>query len=66
MIAAVVVLVLAAVWLVDWWRGPLVVAYRVASRPLVQDVVATGRIITPSRISVASEITGVVIKRLVD
>ncbi|MDE2254895.1 MAG: efflux RND transporter periplasmic adaptor subunit [Betaproteobacteria bacterium] len=66
MIVAVVALAVAAVWLVDWWRGPLVVAYRVERRPLVQDVVATGRIITPSRISVASEITAVVIKRLVD
>ena len=66
MIFALIALGLATFWVLGWWRGPLVVAYRVESRPLVQDVVATGRIITPSRISVASEVTGVVIKRLVD
>lgn len=66
LIFALIALGLATFWVLDWWRGPLVVAYRVESRPLVQDVVATGRIITPSRISVASEVTGVVIKRLVD
>ncbi|NNM63383.1 MAG: efflux RND transporter periplasmic adaptor subunit [Burkholderiales bacterium] len=65
-ILAVIVLVPAGIWLLDWWRGPLVAAYRVERRPLVQDVVATGRIITPSRVNIASEITGVVIKRLVD
>ena len=63
---AAAILVLAALWLAQWWRGPVVAAYRVERHPLVQDVVATGRIITPSRINVASEITGVVIKRLVD
>ena len=66
MIFALIAFGLATFWVLGWWRGPLVVAYRVESRPLVQDVVATGRIITPSRISVASEVTGVVIKRLVD
>ena len=66
LIFALIALGLATFWVLGWWRGPLVVAYRVESRPLVQDVVATGRIITPSRISVASEVTGVVIKRLVD
>ena len=61
-----IVLVAAGIWLLDWWRGPRVAAYRVERRPLLQDVVATGRIITPSRVNIASEITGVVIKRLVD
>ena len=65
-VLAVIALVLAALWLLDWWRGPVVAAYQVERRPLLQDVVATGRIITPSRINVASEITGVVIRRLVD
>ena len=63
---AAAILVLAALWLAQWWRGPVVAAYRVERGPLVQDVVATGRIVTPSRVNVASEITGVVIKRLVD
>ncbi len=65
-VLVVIVLVPAGIWLLDWWRGPLVAAYRVERRPLLQDVVATGRIITPSRVNIASEITGVVIKRLVD
>lgn len=65
-VPAVLVLGLAAFWLAQQWRGPAVAAYRVERHPLVQEVVATGRIITPSRVNIASEITGVVIKRLVD
>jgi len=63
---AVLVLALAVFWLAQQWRGPVVAAYRVERHALVQEVVATGRIITPSRVNIASEITGVVIKRLVD
>ncbi|WP_079420412.1 efflux RND transporter periplasmic adaptor subunit [Thiomonas intermedia] len=51
-----------------WWRSrpPEVDGYRIEARPLIQNVVATGYVITPSRVQVASEITGTVIKRLVD
>ncbi len=48
------------------WLGPRVAAYRVQQRALLQDVVATGRVITPSRVNVASEITGTVVQRLVE
>ncbi len=40
-------------------------AYRVESRPLVQTVVATGRVVAASTAAVGSEITGVVLERLV-
>ena len=48
-----------------WWRGPLLSGYTVASMPLVQTVVATGRVVTVSRTQIGSEITGVVLERLV-
>lgn len=47
------------------WRGPVLPAYQIQSSPLVQIVVATGRVISTSRIQVGSEITGVVIERRV-
>ena len=61
-------LVLALLATALWWRNrpPEVVGYRIATHPLIQNVVATGYVITPSRVQVASEITGTVIKRLVD
>ena len=48
-----------------WWQGPSVAAYRIESRPLVQQLVATGRVIALSRAQVGSEITGVVLERRV-
>ncbi len=47
------------------WQGPVVSAYQLVNRPLVQYVVATGRITSESRVQVGSEITGVVTERLV-
>jgi HlyD family secretion protein len=47
------------------WEGPAVRGYRVEPRPLVQTVVATGRVAAASRVEVGSEITGVVVERLV-
>jgi HlyD family secretion protein len=47
------------------WLGPAVAAYRVEARPLVQTVVATGRVITPTRVQVGSEITAIVLERRV-
>lgn len=59
-------LVLAALLIVYLqWRGPLVPGYRVAPTTLVQNVVATGRIVSLSRSQIGSEITGVVTQRLV-
>ena len=48
-----------------WWQGPSVAAYRIESRPLVQQLVATGRVIALSRSQVGSQITGVVTERRV-
>lgn len=52
-------------FLLRWWQGPSMAAYRIDSRPLVQQLVATGRVIALSRAQVGSEITGVVIERRV-
>ncbi|MDD2940226.1 MAG: efflux RND transporter periplasmic adaptor subunit [Acinetobacter harbinensis] len=59
-------LILAAGFAVfRWWQGPLLSGYSINSMPLVQTVVATGRVVKVSRTQVGSEITGVVLKRLV-
>ena len=47
-------------------RGPVLPGYRLEARPLVQNVVATGRVITTSRAQVGSEVTGVVLERRVE
>lgn len=47
------------------WQGPMLPAYRLESRPLVQTVVATGRVVTPTRVQIGSEITAVVRERRV-
>lgn len=44
-------------------RGPLVPGYRLEARPLVQRVVASGEVDSPSLAQVGSEITGVVAAR---
>lgn len=63
-VAAIFLLVAGSiVW--QFWRGPLMPAYQIESSPLVQIVVATGRVISTSRVQVGSEITGVVIERRV-
>ncbi|MGA8009889.1 MAG: efflux RND transporter periplasmic adaptor subunit [Thiomonas sp.] len=63
-----VLLALAILAAVVWWRSrpPEVPGYKIETRNLVQNVVATGYVITPSRVQVASEITGTVVRRLVD
>ena len=48
-----------------WWQGPLMPSYTVISSPLIQTVVASGRVETVSRAQIGSEITGVVLERLV-
>lgn len=58
-------LVIAALTLIAQLRGPELPGYRIESRPLVQTVVATGRIISTSRTQVGSEITGTVRERRV-
>ena len=58
-------MVLVAVILVRHWQGPRLAAYEVATLPLVQTVVATGRVVSVSRAQVGSQISGVVIERRV-
>lgn len=48
-----------------WWQGPVMPSFTLSSMPLVQNVVATGRVATVSRAQVGSEISGVVLQRLV-
>ena len=63
--AAVLIALAMLFFLFRWWQGPSVAAYRIESRPLVQQLVATGRVIALSRAQVGSEITGVVLERRV-
>ena len=46
-------------------RGPALAGYEVVARPLVQTVVATGRVVAVSRAQIGSQVTGVVIQRRV-
>lgn len=56
---------LLAWMLVQSFRGPQLDGYRVDARPLVQTVVATGRVVAVSRAQVGSAVTGVVLERRV-
>jgi HlyD family secretion protein len=67
-----VLLVTACVALgaLGWWlsqslRGPALPAYEVTVHPLVQTVVATGRVVAVSRAQVGSPVTAVVLERRV-
>jgi len=65
-ILLIIVLLLAIGFaLFRWWQGPVVPSYTLSAMPLVQNVVATGRVATVSRAQVGSEISGVVLQRLV-
>lgn len=46
-------------------RGPRMAAYEVTAQPLVQTVVATGRVVAVARAEIGSEVTGVVLERRV-
>ncbi len=59
------VVVIATLLFIPRLRGPELPGYRIESRPLVQTVLATGRVITTSRAQVGSEITGTVRERRV-
>jgi len=64
--AALVLLVGSVSWIgVQKLRGPAFDGYQVAARPLVQTVVATGRVVAVSRAQVGSPVTGVVLERRV-
>lgn len=65
-ILLIIVLLLAVGFaLFRWWQGPVVPSYTLSAMPLVQNVVATGRVATVSRAQAGSEISGVVLQRLV-
>lgn len=65
-ILLIIVLLLAVGFaLFRWWQGPVVPSYTLSAMPLVQNVVATGRVATVSRAQVGSEISAVVLQRLV-
>lgn len=63
--AAAIVAILMAAWAVAALRGPGLPGYEIAEGPLVQDVVATGRVAAPSRVEVGAEIAGLVLERRV-
>lgn len=61
-LAALIVIALA----LQAVRGAKAPGYRVEERPLTQSVVASGRVISVSRVQIGSEITGVVLERRVE
>lgn len=65
-VVVIILLIVAAGFAIfRWWQGPLVSTYTAQSMPLVQTVVATGQVVTVSRTQIGSEVTGVVLERLV-
>ena len=64
-IYGIAILLLAVIGLNRWWQGPQVPAYQLQPFDLIQNVVATGRVISTSRAQVGSEITGIVTERRV-
>lgn len=65
-----IIVVCLALGLLAWTavqklQGPVMEGYAVTAQPLVQTVVATGRVIAVSRVQVGSEVTGVAVERLV-
>lgn len=64
-VAIACVTVVASLYIVQKMRGPVVAGYQVAAQPLVQVVVATGRVAAVSRAQVGSPVTGVVVERRV-
>ena len=44
-----------------WWQGPTVAVYKVQQAPLVQRVVASGRVTNQARLTVGTEVVGEVV-----
>ena len=65
LVVAAVLAVALAGWAWASWRAPALPGYEVQQRPLVQTVVATGRVVASSRAQVGSAITAVVAERRV-
>ncbi|MBZ2205688.1 efflux RND transporter periplasmic adaptor subunit [Massilia soli] len=64
-VAAACIAVAALSWLLPTIRGPVLAGYQVSAQPLIQVVVATGRVAAVSRAQVGSQVTGVVVERRV-
>ncbi|KAA0915667.1 efflux RND transporter periplasmic adaptor subunit [Psychrobacter sp. ANT_WB68] len=64
-VSALLLIIVSGFFAFRWWQGPLLPSYRISSMPLVQTVVATGRVVAVSNTDIGSEISGVVLKRLV-
>lgn len=64
-IAVCLALIFLAWGVMQKMRGPALSGYQVLTQPLVQTVVATGRVAAVSRAQVGSPITGVVVERRV-
>lgn len=62
---AIGVVVLVLLRVPGWVQGPEVTVYAVERGPLLANVVATGRVQTPSRVTLGSEIAGVLVERSV-
>jgi HlyD family secretion protein len=56
-----VVLALGGYWLTQVWLGPKINGYTVAKGELIQTIVASGKVQSPARVEIASEITGTVV-----
>lgn len=66
LILLLLVALAAGYLLLRLWQGPSLPAYRLEAQPLVQQVIATGRVITTSRTQIGSQITAVVRERRVE
>lgn len=64
-VSALLLIIVAGFFALRWWQGPLLPSYRIFSMPLVQTVVATGRVVAVSNTDIGSEISGVVLERRV-
>ena len=62
LIIIVLLILVLAFALFRWWQGPKVPGYTLSAMPLVQNVVASGRVTTVARTQIGSEITGVVLE----
>lgn len=65
LLVSIAAIAIVALVLLQRARGPELPGYVVESRPLVQVVVATGRVISTSRVQVGSEVTGTLVERRV-
>lgn len=62
-LAVAVLVVVSYGW--RWWQGPALAVYQVKPMPLVQTLVAAGRVTNEVRVVVASEVTAMVAQRFV-